>query len=320
MPNPDIVLGPNQYGKAEVRVVRVNRDTEVHTLQDLSVTSLLRGDFDATFLTGDNTGVIATDTQKNTVYAFAKEKGISTPEEFLLELGRHFTLQPQVTGGRWDAEAFNWERIQIPAQGGTEGHNHSFVKNKDDVRTAALTIEDGVEYVLGGFKDLTVLKSTGSEFHGYPKDRYTTLPETTDRIMATDITARWLFRPAPGAGDDTGSGVSSSAVSSIDFDAVYDRVKQIVMEQFAVVHSLSLQQTLYAAGEAVLEEIDAIEDIRFVMPNNHHYLVDLERFGLENHNEVFEAGVLPYGYMNASVTRAGAEPKPQAWEWIAGFC
>ncbi len=307
MSNPDIVLGPNQYGKAEVRVVRVDRETEVHTLQDLNVTSMLRGDFAGTFLTGDNSGVLTTDAQKNTVYAFAKEKGVSSPEEFLMELGRHFIgSQPQVTGGRWEAESFTWERIQVQAPGGgTTGHGHSFVRNKDDVRTAAVTIEDGVEYVLGGFKDLTVLKSTGSEFHGYPKDPYTTLPEVTDRIMATDITSRWLFRAD--AGD-------------VDYDAVYHRVKQIVMEQFALVHSYSLQQTLYAAGEAVLEEIGEVEDIRFVMPNNHHYLVDLERFGLENHNEVFEAGVLPYGLMNASVTRAGAEPKPKAWEWIAGFC
>lgn len=312
MSSTDIVLGPHQYGKAEVRVVRVQRETEIHTLQDLTVTSLLRGDFDATFLSGDNSGVIATDTQKNTVHAFAKERGISSPEEFLLELGRHFTAQPQVTGGRWQADAFTWERIQVPGpDGAPAGHDHSFVRNKDDVRTAAVTIEDGAEHVMGGFRDLTVLKSTGSEFHGFPRDRYTTLPETDDRIMATDITCRWLFRPGAAGGDGAGE---------MDYDAVYARAKQTVMEQFALVHSLSLQQTLYAAGQAVLEEVGDIEDIRFVMPNNHHYLVDLERFGLENHNEVFEAGVLPYGYMNASVTRAGAEPRPKAWEWIAGFC
>lgn len=314
MTEPGIVLGPNQYGKAEVRVVRVERDTEVHRIKDLNVTSMLRGDYTECYTRGDNTKVIATDTQKNTIYAFAKEKGISTPEEFLLELGRHFVARPEVEGGRWQTEAFNWERIRVgrdaaSGQHGSEGtpHQHSFVKNKDDVRTAALTIEGGVEYLLGGFQDLTVLKSTGSEFKGYPKDKYTTLPETDDRIMATDISARWLF---------SGEG----APDGIDFDVVYSRVKQIVMEQFAVVHSLSLQQTLYAAGEAVLKEICEIEDIRFVMPNNHHYVVDLEPFGLENNNEVFEAGVLPYGFMNASVTRESAQPKPKAWEWIAGFC
>ncbi|GFZ76856.1 factor-independent urate hydroxylase [Nesterenkonia alkaliphila] len=299
----EIVLGPNQYGKAEVRVVRVHRETEVHQIRDLNVTSFLRGDFAETFLTGDNSKVLATDTQKNTVYAFAKKYGISSPEEFLLTLGRHFLSYPEVHGGRWLAESYPWERITVEGR----PHEHSFVRSTQEIRTAAVTSQDGAEYVLGGFKDLTVLKSTGSEFTGFPRDEYTTLPETTDRIMATDISARWLYQ------DD------AAQAGSVDFDAVFAQVKQIVLEQFAAVHSLSLQQTLYAAGSAVLEAVPQIEDIRFAMPNNHHYVVDLTPFGLENPNEVFEAGVLPYGLMNASVTRAGAQPKPAAWQWIPGF-
>ncbi|TDS87360.1 factor-independent urate hydroxylase [Nesterenkonia aurantiaca] len=312
MSSSDVVLGPNQYGKAEVRVVRVNRETPVHRLMDLNVSSLLRGDFTDCYRSGDNSRVIATDTQKNTVYAFAKEHGISTPEEFLLLLGRHFTAQDEVSGGRWTAESYPWERIQVPGpEGEPRAHEHSFVKSKQEIRTAALTVQDGVEHLLGGFSDLTVLKTTGSEFSGFPRDRYTTLPETQDRIMATDITARWLFAADPGA---------QGGAAETDFDAVYATVKQLVLEQFALVHSLSLQQTLYAAGEAVLGAVPEIEDIRFVMPNNHHYVVDLSRFGLENPNEVFQAGDRPYGLMNASVTRRGAPSRPHAWEWLGGFC
>ncbi|MGJ9373486.1 factor-independent urate hydroxylase [Nesterenkonia sp. CF4.4] len=312
MSSSDIVLGPNQYGKAEVRVVRVNRETPVHELMDLNVSSMLRGDFTDCYTTGDNAKVIATDTQKNTVYAFAKEHGISTPEEFLLLLGRHFSAQDEVSGGRWTAESYPWERIQVP---GTDGalvdHEHSFVKSKQEIRTAALTIHDGAEHLLGGFSDLTVLKTTGSEFSGFPRDRYTTLPETRDRVMATDITARWLFTGDAGPAKDT---------PAVDFDAIYTTVKQVVLEQFALVHSLSLQQTLYAAGETVLGAVPEIEDIRFVMPNNHHYVVDLSPFGLENPNEVFQAGDRPYGLMNASVTRRDAPARPHAWEWLGGFC
>ncbi|WP_146341059.1 factor-independent urate hydroxylase [Nesterenkonia sp. NBAIMH1] len=299
----DIVLGPNQYGKAEVRVVRVSREADTHTLQDLNVTSFLRGDYQRCYTEGDNTSVIATDTQKNTVYAFAKKHGITTPEQFLHTLGEHFLDAPQVEGGRWTADSYPWERISVRG----EPHPHSFVRSKQEVRTAAVTIQDGDAHILAGFKDLTVLKSTGSEFHGFPRDEYTTLPEVTDRIMATDITARWLY-------------ASDISLSSFDFDDAYERAKQQVLEQFALVHSLSLQQTLYAAGKAVLEAVPEIEDIRFEMPNNHHYAVNLEPFGLENPNEVFEAGVLPYGLMNASVTRASAPHRPAAWEWIGGFC
>lgn len=298
----DIVLGPNQYGKAEVRVVRINRDTEVHQIRDLNVTSFLRGDYTECYVTGDNANVIATDTQKNTVYALAKKHGITTPEAFLLTLGRHFLDKPEVDGGRWLADSYPWDRILVDGS----PHEHSFVKSKQEIRTAAVTIEDGVEYVLGGFKDLTVLKSTGSEFTGFPRDEYTTLPETDDRIMATDIAARWLY-------------TEDLDISTADLDTLYSRVKQIVMEQFAALHSLSLQQTLYAAGKAVLETLPQIEDIRFAMPNNHHYVVNLEPFGLENPNEVFEAGDRPYGLMNASITRGSATPKPAAWDWIAGW-
>jgi urate oxidase len=298
------VLGDNQYGKAEVRLVRIERGTPRHRIRDLNVTSLLRGDYEDCYRTGDNAHVLATDTQKNTIYAFAKEHGVASPEEFLLTLGRHFTrTAPSVTGGRWEAEDFGWERIRADGQ----EHGHSFVRTGQEVRTAAVTIEGGVEHVLGGLKDLMVLKSTGSEFHGFPRDKYTTLPETTDRILATSVTARWRFAaPAPGA--------------AVDYDASYAAVKALLLETFAVTHSLSLQQTIFAIGKRVLQERRELAEIRFAMPNKHHYLVDLGPFGLRNDNEVFIAGDRPYGLMNTAVARAGQPEAPAAWAWLAGFC
>ncbi|MFD1213240.1 factor-independent urate hydroxylase [Arthrobacter sp. GCM10027362] len=304
----EIVLGANQYGKAEVRLVRVERQTARHRIRDLNVTSLLRGDYEDCYRAGDNAHVLATDTQKNTIYACAKEYGVGSPEEFLLGLGRHFTATvPWVTGGRWEAEDYAWERIQVNGQ----GHDHSFVRTGQEVRTAAVTIEDGIEHVVGGLKDLMVLKSTGSEFHGFPRDKYTTLPETTDRVLATSVTARWRFAP-PAAARTTAGGP--------DYDASYAAVKALLLETFAVTHSLSLQQTIFAIGKRILEECLELAEIRFVMPNKHHYLVDLSPFGLENENEVFIAGDRPYGLMNTAVARAGQPEAPAAWAWLAGFC
>ena len=129
-----IVLGDNQYGKAEVRVVKVTRDTDRHQIEDLNVTSQLRGDFQAAHLQGDNAHVVATDTQKNTIYAFARD-GIGSPEAFLLRLSEHFTSGFEwVTGGRWEAEAYTWDRIQAH---GSE-HDHSFVRKGQEVRTAVV--------------------------------------------------------------------------------------------------------------------------------------------------------------------------------------
>jgi urate oxidase len=305
-----IVLGPNQYGKAEVRVVRVDRDTARHRITDLSVTSQLRGDFRATHESGDNAGVIATDTQKNTVHAFARD-GIGSPETFLLRLARHFLEAPQVTGGRWLAEQYGWERIRTGATDGPgpgAGHDHAFVRGADERRTALVHADDGGLTVLAGLRDVTVLKSTGSEFSGFPRDRYTTLPETDDRVLATDVTAWWRY--APSFGD---------AAGPADYDERFAAVRSVLLETFAELHSLALQQTVYAMGSAVLEAFDDIAEIRLSCPNNHHFLVDLEPFGLDNPGEVFFAADRPYGLIEAAVRRSGDGAEHPVWSTIGGF-
>jgi urate oxidase len=298
MATGDIVLGDNQYGKAECRLVRVTRDGAVHTLDDLTVTSQLRGDFEACHTRGDNSQVVATDTQKNTVYAYAREYGIGSPEQFLMRLGHHFVDDfPWVTGGRWEAQQHGWDRIGVDG----EPHDHSFARTGRETRTAVVQIVDGHTHVIAGLTDCTVLKSTGSEFHGFPRDRYTTLQETDDRILATSVTARWRYAELPA-----------------DFDGAYASVRDTMLATFASFHSLALQQTLYAMGEAVLKAHPEIGEIKFSMPNKHHFLVDLEPFGLDNPNEVFFAADRPYGLIEATVQREGAAPAPAAWATIPG--
>lgn len=296
----DIVLGSNQYGKAECRLVRVRRDTTRHEIDDLTVTSQLRGDFAACHLDGDNSHVVATDTQKNTVYAFARQYGVGTPEEFLLRLARHFTGEfDWVTGGRWLAWAHPWQRIEV----GGAGHDHAFVRAGTETRTAAVHAGPGGTRVLAGLRDLVVLKSTGSEFSGFPRDRYTTLAETGDRILATSVTAWWRYRDADG-----------------DFDGRYAAVRERLLTTFAELHSLALQQTLFAMGRAVLEACAEIAEIRLSLPNRHHFDVDLEPFGLDNPGEVFVAADRPYGLIEAAVGREGEPADPDAWASVTGFC
>ncbi|WP_306866399.1 factor-independent urate hydroxylase [Arthrobacter bambusae] len=298
-----IVLGDNQYGKAEVRVVKVTRDTDRHQIEDLNVTSQLRGDFQAAHLQGDNAHVVATDTQKNTIYAFARD-GVGSPEAFLLRLSEHFTSGFEwVTGGRWEAEAYTWDRIQAH---GSE-HDHSFVRKGQEVRTAVVVREGNTTHVISGLKDLTVLKTTQSGFVGYPRDRYTTLPETTDRILATDVSARWRY--------STGLDVAGT-----DFNKSYEDIKALLLEGFTENYSHALQQTLFDMGKKVLEAHSEVDEIKFSMPNKHHFLVDLSPFGLDNPNEVFFAADRPYGLIEATVQRDNTTPAPAAWNGIAGFC
>jgi urate oxidase len=280
-----IVLGPNQYGKAEVRLVKVTRETERHVIEDLSVTSQLRGDFEACHTEGDNSQVVATDTQKNTVYAFARD-GVGSPEELLLRLGRHFVGEfPWVSGGRWSAEQYAWERIPVDGK----GHDHAFARTGRETRTSVVEIDGDAVTVTAGLRDCTVLKSTGSEFHGFPRDRYTTLQETTDRILATSVTATWRYTSA-----------------DVDFNAKYAGVRDVLLATFADVHSLALQQTIFEMGKAVLEQYDEVAEISLSCPNKHHFLVDLEPFGLDNPGEVFFAADRPYGLIEATVQREGA--------------
>lgn len=298
----DIVLGANQYGKGEVRLVRITRDTAVHEIEDLNVTTQLLGDFTDCHITGDNAKVVATDTQKNTVYAFAREHGVGTPEDFLLKLSEHFTTGFEwVTGSVLSAESYAWDRIPVDGV----GHDHAFARTGSEVRRTTVITDTAADetVVVSGFTDATVLKSTGSEFHGFPRDRYTTLGETTDRILATSVTAWWRY---------TGT--------DVDFDKTYDAVRTLLLETFATQHSLSLQQTIFEMGRAVLEAFDDIAEVRLSCPNKHHFLVDLEPFRLDNPGEVFFAADRPYGLIQATVERSGAVQRPEVWAAVAGFC
>src|ERR1041385_7779365 len=118
------ILGQNQYGKAENRVVKVPRGGATHHIKDLNVSVALSGDMDEVHLSGSNARVLPTDTTKNTVYAFAKTYGIDSAEQFGIHLARHFvTSQESIGTARIRIEEYAWERIETSGEGA-----HSFVR------------------------------------------------------------------------------------------------------------------------------------------------------------------------------------------------
>jgi urate oxidase len=294
-----IILGNTQYGKSENRVVRIYRDTPRHEIRDINVSTCLRGDFDAAYLTGDQSNVLPTDSQKQTVYAYAKEKGLTSIENYGLELARHFVrdIEP-VRAARIEIDEFAWQRVVVD---GVE-HDHTWTRTGQEVRTAAVTVDGDGEWVVGGLKDLVILKSSGSEFAGFLADRYTVLEPTHDRVMATSLVAQWRF-----------------VNTEVDWDNIYTGVRNQLVTQFAHVHSLALQQTLYEMGKAALEHYPQIAEVRLSAPNKHHFRYDLSRFGVENNNEVFHADDRPYGLIQASVTREDAPDAGPAWESQRGW-
>jgi urate oxidase len=290
-------LGGNRYGKAEVRVVRIGRgagDGGSDVIRDWNVSTSLSGDLADSHLTGDNAKVLPTDSQKNRVYALAKELGAVPPETFAMELGSFFvSSQEPISRARISVEEYGWTPV------GATGH--SFARSGDLVRTTTVHVDSGAGVsVVSGLTDLTVLNTTGSEFWGYPKDAYTTLPETRDRILATAVNASWRFRP-------------EAVAAGVPWDEAFATAKTVIVETFAATYTYSLQQMLYAIGSALLSALPSICEVRLALPNKHHYVVDLSPFGLPNEREVYLAGDRPYGLIEGSVLADDAQDDDLAW-------
>lgn len=266
----------NGYGKSAVRLVTVRRGPDVHELKDVTVAVRLEGDFASAYTDGDNSRVLPTDTMKNTVYALAADHPIEDIEDFGLLLGEHFlSASPPAASVRIQLTEQPWDRLDP----------HCFRRAGSEKRTAVVVRTRNRAEVSAGIEDLVVMKTSKSAFEGFPRDRYTTLPETTDRLLASSVTATWKYsRP------------------DLPFGERWTEVRRRLLDAFVKHDSRSVQETEYAMGEAALETPD-VEEIHLVMPNIHHIPVDLTRFDLENRNEVFVATSEPYGLIEATLRR-----------------
>ena len=279
-----IVLGQNSYGKSGVRLVKVKRGAGRHELWDLDVAVALEGDFEAAHAEGDNTGLLATDTMRNTVYALAKDHLTGSIEEFGLALVDHFLeAGPTVERSKVTIAQFPWDRIEVNGR----GHEHSFVRGAGE-RTAKVTGDEGGDRrVEAGLDNLLVMKTTQSGWEGFLRERFTTLPDTDDRILATVVTAEWTY----------------GKTADLDFDGLWGSVRDRILATFTDHYSPSVQNTLYRIGKAVLEAFPEVERISLSFPNKHHIPYDLSPFGMENENEIFWATDEPYGLIEGTVER-----------------
>jgi urate oxidase len=275
----------NSYGKAAIRLVKLDRGATRHELHDLTVEVQLQGEFGPAHTAGDNTQVLPTDTMKNTVYALARTGPVDPPEEFGERLARHFLGACRAAQRATVTLAVHrWDRVSV----GGVPHEHSFTRGPAERRLATVTVDRKGLEVGAGLDGLGLLKTTGSGFTGFLRDGYTTLKETDDRILATDVEARWKYSRPPR-----------------DYRSAWNAARVALIETFAGHQSASVQHTLYAMGQAVLAHCPEIEEIRLVLPNRHHLLVDLTPFGLDNPNEIFMVTEEPYGRIEAVVGRSG---------------
>ncbi len=279
-----VIIVDNNYGKARVRLMKVARQGERHELQNLTVKIAFEGDFTDVHTVGDNSPVLPTDTMKNTVYALSQQtQEIEEIEVFASRLADYFlTNNNQVTRVVVEIAEHGWTRIAV----GGEPHQHSFTKGSDEKRTTKVSATRDGATIESGIEDLIVLKTNKSGFVGFIKDCYTTLPETTDRIFCTSVKADWRYTNTDAATAD-----------------IWRDVRQTIVETFAEHDSLSVQHTLYAMGEAVLEKFSDIAEIAFSLPNIHCLPIDFTRFGLENDNRIFVPTDEPHGLIEARLSR-----------------
>lgn len=281
------------YGKSRVRLTKVDRDRAVHQIAELSVDVELDGEFDAAYTDGDNSLVLPTDTMKNTVYAFARELDPGELETFAWTLGSHFVENyAHVSQAAIKIAARPWQRAVIDGK----EHPHAFLGASTERSTCQAVIvrgKDGEEpegAIECGLEGLVLLKTTASGFAGFLRDEFTTLEDVDDRILATDVTAKWVYNDTPD-----------------DWRAIRERIRATLIREFAARFSPSVQATLYEMASAVLDAEPVVEEISLSMPNLHRHLVDLAPFDMDNPNVLFAPTDEPHGSITASVCRERPE-------------
>lgn len=273
----------HNYGKAKVRVLKVFRTGKIHSLKELEVQVMLQGDFGASFTKADNRLVVATDSMKNIVNVLAKEKLGGENEEFGIALGGHFLkTYPQVARAEIVLSERSWDRISVNGK----PHAHSFQEKSAAKPFAKIVSTREKTEIESGIKDLLILKTTASGFENFLRDKYTTLPETSDRIFATKLKAVWTYAKSPKS-----------------FSATNEKILEAMISVFAKNFSPSVQVTLFQMGEAALKVASGVSKIHIAMPNKHCLPINLDPFGLDNKNELFMPTDEPHGQIEGTISR-----------------
>lgn len=278
-----MVLISNRYGKARVRVLRLTRDGDRHEPRELEIDVALEGDFAAAYVAADNRASVATDTMKNLIHVVARERPDAGTETFLTALADRFlAAYPQAETVSLEARETRWVRMAFD---GVE-HGHAFTQDGNGHGVASLVATREGATLWSGVEGVAILKTTQSGWADFFRDAYTTLPPTTDRLLATRLDARWRWTAAP---------ERPETVNAAILDAL--------LRVFATTYSASVQDSLYRMGEAALAAAPEIDRLRLACPNKHYIPLDLSRFGLANDGVAFLPTDEPHGQIECVVGR-----------------
>ncbi|MBR1206019.1 urate oxidase [Bradyrhizobium sp. AUGA SZCCT0051] len=280
----DVPLIKNRYGKGRVRVMRIHRDGERQEVSQLNIKAMVEGEFARTYTHADNIMTVSTDTIKNIVNVVARENTGLCAEEFCQVLARKYldTYQ-QISSVAITSHETKWSRLSFDGK----PHPHSFVLDANGRPTVEATMtRDGSSTLSSGVDGFAFLKSTQSGWENYLKDRYTTIPETADRICATSMVASWAWSAKPA-----------------NYPATNAKILDTMLRVFSTTYSRSVQDSLYRMGEAALAAVPEISEISMACPNMHFIPINLSAFGLDNNNDVFLPTDEPHGQIECTVGR-----------------
>ncbi|KAL5360113.1 hypothetical protein BJX96DRAFT_164919 [Aspergillus floccosus] len=294
-------LGDALYGKDNVRVYKVHRNptTGVQDVCELTVCVLLEGDIETSYTKEDNSVLVTTDAIKNTVYIVAKKSPATPPELFGAILGDHFIQQyNHIHKAHISIDAVTWSRMTVDGK----PHPHSFFEDGSVKRTVQVDVVRGAGITITSAASLSVLKSTGSEFWGYIKDAYTTLPETRDRILSSNVDVKWVWRHFA-----TPQEVEAHASQ---LEAGFAAAREATFAVFAKDVSMSAQATLYKMAERFLDIMPLADSVEYSWPNKHYIEIDLSwHKGLQNTGkdaEVYLPQSAPNGLIKAILHRSSS--------------
>jgi urate oxidase len=277
-----MALVQKTYGKDRVRVMRIDRKTDRHEVRELTVRAMMTGDFEGAFTHADNSTSISTDTVKNVVNVTARENLTLGTELFCQAVATKLLEYPQVETATVTAHETKWTRLLVDGA----PHAHSFTLDSNGKPYAKVVMTRGGCTVESGVSGFTFMKTTQSGWANYVKDKYTTIPETHDRMAATAMDASWRWSRAPES-----------------YEAANAAILATALKVFATTYSSSVQDSLYRMGTTVLEAVPELIDISMACPNKHYLLINLTPFGLDNNNEVFVSTDEPHGQIECTVGR-----------------
>jgi urate oxidase len=291
-------LAAARYGKDNVRVYKVERDdaTQTHTVVEMTVCVLLEGEIETSYTDADNSVVVATDTMKNTTYIMAKLHPVTPVEQFASILGNHFVeTYKHIHVAHISIVQHRWTRMTVDGK----PHPHSFFRDGAEKRVVQADVSrKGIE-IRSGISDLLVLKSTGSEFHHFVRNDFTTLPDVYDRILSTSVDAGWKWK--------TFSGLDQVKSEIAKFNTAWEKAREVTFRLFATESSPSVQNTMYKMCEEILAAESTIDAVDYSLPNKHYFEIDLSwHHGLKNTGkdaEVYAPQSDPNGLIKCTVTR-----------------